>query len=147
MHLFEFLLRDFINSERLAHKDSLIVLHDCCPTSVEMTEREHRPDERLDQRTKTLWTGDVWKLLPILRQYRPALKQIVLDCPPTGLVLVANLDPHSNVLKASYPEIIQTFATLGLEDYGLERFRAEFSPLDSRSLVDSRALKRLLRSP
>jgi hypothetical protein len=34
MHLFEFLLRDFINVERHCRRNSLIVLHDCVPTDL-----------------------------------------------------------------------------------------------------------------
>src|SRR5207249_22 len=119
MHLFEFLLRDFMNTERLSRPTSVIVVHDCCPVNLEMTAREHRPESRADDKTKVMWTGDVWKLLPILRQYRPDVRQIVLDCPPTGLVLLTDLNPRSTVLQENYQDIIRHFRTVTLEDYGL----------------------------
>jgi hypothetical protein len=43
LHLFEFLLRDFMNTERVCARDGLILMDDCLPPSLEMTEREHRP--------------------------------------------------------------------------------------------------------
>lgn len=144
MHLFEFLLRDFLNTEQLARRDLVIVLHDCCPVNTETTEREHRPDARVDHRTKAMWTGDVWKLLPILHRYRPDLRQIVLDCPPTGLVLLTDLNPHSTVLRENYQDIVEQFMRVTLSDYSLDRFRAEFAPLDSRSLFNGQALRGLM---
>ncbi len=32
------------------------------------------------------WTGDVWKLIPILQRYRPDLQLTLFDAPPSGLV-------------------------------------------------------------
>ena len=65
MHNFEYLLRDFINVERFCHQKSLILMHDCLPTVPGIAARD-RPANEL-----SAWSGDVWKLLPILRKYRP----------------------------------------------------------------------------
>jgi len=145
MHLFEFLLRDTINTERFTGRDSVIALHDCYPVNVEMSEREHQPDKRVDEQTRFLWTGDVWKLLPILRQYRPDLRLVVLDCPPTGLVLLTNLNPTTGVLRENYDNIIRQFEALTLRDFGLDHFRSTFPALRSRSLCRSHALRNLLK--
>ena len=66
MHLFEYVLRDFINIEkRCASKDSFIVLHDTVPRDKVTSERN---------RTTNFWTGDVFKIILILKKYRPDLK-------------------------------------------------------------------------
>jgi len=85
MHLFEYLLRDFIAAEKHSTPDSFIALHDCCPFSHEMTTRD------LDNLPNGNWTGDVWKLFPILKKYRPDLDVRVLDAAPTGIVLIGDL--------------------------------------------------------
>lgn len=120
MHLFEFLLRDFRNTERRSRPDGVIALHDCCPFSHAMTTRD------LDNLPEGAWTGDVWKLIPILRDYRPDLKLIVLDCGPTGLVLVSGLCPGNTVLEDRYDEIVARYGAVDLAGFGFERFYGLF---------------------
>jgi hypothetical protein len=105
MHRFEYLLRDFTNIERHCRKNSLVCLHDCLPPTLEMTVREDRGSS-LSTKYRGYWTGDVWKVVPILRKARPDLKIIFLDCPPTGLVVCTNLDPSNNGLKSNYFELV-----------------------------------------
>ncbi|WP_095587267.1 class I SAM-dependent methyltransferase [Actibacterium ureilyticum] len=124
MHLFEFLLRDFMNSEKHASADGIIVMHDCVPRTKIMAERDW------DKTVTRQWTGDVWKLLPILRRYRPDLKVTVLDCAPTGLVVVSGLSPDNTVLPDSYDQIIAEYTDLNLDTYGVARF---FDELDMRN--------------
>lgn len=99
MHLYEFLLRDFINTEAVMNPDGVIVLHDCLPWEEGMAERDR---SRANTRA---WTGDVWKVVPILQRYRPDLTVTVLDAAPTGLVTITGLDPSSTVLRDAYDEI------------------------------------------
>jgi len=141
MHHFEYLLRDFINTEKYCHKNTVIAMHDCYPVNTEMANRETNYDRRLDPVTRIWWAGDVWKLLPILREFRPDIGVTVLDCPPTGLVLVRALDPTSHVLVDAHNEIIQKYQDVTLENFGIERFRSEFSTYDSRKVFEPRALK------
>ena len=84
MHLVEFALRDFMQVERRASRASVIVLDDIFP---------NHPLQAQRVRASGVWTGDVWKILPCLRRYRPDLALLALDANPTGLLLVANLDP------------------------------------------------------
>ena len=111
MHLAEFILRDFIQVERCAKRNSLIMLHDCIPGDVHMTSRVHQPG--------TAWTGDVWKFLPVLMQYRPEVRIHALDAPPTGLTICTNLNPESNVLEAMYSDILEEMSSMTLTDSGL----------------------------
>lgn len=120
MHEFEFLLRDFINVERASRPDGTIFAHDCMPANRIQARRDHA-----SLKTR-FWTGDVWKLLPILRQYRRDLEVKVLDLAPTGLVMIRGLDPANLVLSDRYEEIVQAFLAIELEAYGLERFAREF---------------------
>lgn len=121
MHLFEFLLRDFINTERHARPDGTILLHDCLPINAEMAERERRPALRRDAAYKTHWTGDVWKVVFILKRHRPDLRITVLDSQPTGLTIVENLDPASEVLARDYDRIVSEYLDEALTDETLFR--------------------------
>jgi hypothetical protein len=100
MHLFEYLLRDFINAEPLMAEGGHIVLHDCLPHSANMAERAR------ENTTTNAWTGDVWKLVPILQKHRPDLTVQVFDAAPTGLVVVSNLDPDNKTLAKNYDAIV-----------------------------------------
>lgn len=116
MHLFEYLLRDLMNSERNARPGSVLALHDCCPFGPDMLTRD------LEMIPAGAWTGDVWKLIPILQKYRPDLTLTVLDCSPTGLVLISALDPASTVLADHYDEIVADWTDVTLQDYGVANF-------------------------
>lgn len=110
MHLVECLLRDFMHTEKFCHKQSLITLHDCVPLDFHMAGRDMNDMKRRDMSAhRDWWTGDVWKLLPILREYRPDLKVDIFNAPPTGLVLVRGLDPSSRVLEEHHDEIVSRF--------------------------------------
>lgn len=124
MHLFEYLLRDFMNTEANSHPDGVIALHDCVPFAPGMMSRD------IDNLPQGPWTGDVWKLIPILQTYRPDLKVEVLDCRPTGLVLVSGLNPKSTKLRQAYDRILAEWTTVELAGYGVERFFGSFVPVD-----------------
>ena len=130
MHLFEYLLRDFINSERHSHPDGVILMHDCCPRNLAMTTRD------LDNLPEGAWTGDVWKLLPILQKYRPDLRITVLNCTSTGLVVVSGLAPGNGILSQNYDAIIKAYVDLDLEKFGVEAFFASFTFTDAQAFLD-----------
>lgn len=99
MHLYEFLLRDFMNTELHMKAEGKIVLHDCLPSTPQMAERD-----RSKARGRA-WTGDVWKVIAILQRWRPDLSITIYDAAPTGLAVVENLDPTNNVLSQNYEQI------------------------------------------
>jgi hypothetical protein len=74
-------------------------------------------------------------MLLILRKYRPDLRLLILDCPPTGLVACTRLDPGSDVLSQNYHAIIDEFAQCELPQYGLDRLWEEFQPTSSIGLL------------
>lgn len=103
MHLFEFALRDFINLERASNPETTILIHDCLPVSEATAERERATD---------LWSGDVWRLIVLLRQWRPDLEVAVVDWAPTGVGVVRGLDPESKVLGDNYDEIVAQYLAM-----------------------------------
>ena len=129
LHLFEYLLRDFINTEGACAPDSLIMLDDCLPRAVEMTERDHRPALRRHEAYKNWWTGDVWKVIEVLREFRPDLMLTPVDVIPTGSVVVSNLDPSSKVLQDNYNNIVQRYLSLELIDESFESYWTVNAPM------------------
>jgi predicted O-methyltransferase YrrM len=96
MHLFEYALRDFINIERYAGPHTLVVIDDILPGSPAQAAR--------DRRTRA-WTGDVWKLLVVLRQHRPDLSLVLLNAYPTGLLCITGLHAENTILHEAYEDI------------------------------------------
>ncbi len=127
MHLYEFLLRDFMNAEAASSPDGVIMLHDCVPYGMGMTTRD------LDNLPRWAWTGDVWKLIPILQTWRPDLRLTILDCAPTALVCVSNLSPANRVLFDQHEAIRAAFDAVDLASYGAERFAASFEFTDAQA--------------
>ena len=126
MHLFEFLLRDFVNAERAASRKGCITVHDCVPSNHLMAARDW------DKARTRHWTGDVWKLLPILKQHRPDLEVTVLDSAPTGLVAITRLAPGNEVLQRNMKQIVAEWGPMSMSVYGADRFVGEF-PLVAES--------------
>ncbi|OCJ54081.1 hypothetical protein A6U94_27780 [Agrobacterium tumefaciens] len=114
MHLFEYLLRDFANAERVASKRTLIAMHDCLPLNEIMINRNQNIaiESSVGTPYHRWWTGDVWKIVPILRKYRPDLRLVISNAQPTGLVFVTNLNPASNILHDNYLCIVDEFHNL-----------------------------------
>lgn len=96
LHHFEYSLRDFVNVERTCSRASVILIHDCYPL-----------DARTAQRAQVtgFWSGDVWRLLLLLRTVRPDLTVRTIATPPTGLGIVLNPDPDSRVLSDRLAEL------------------------------------------
>jgi hypothetical protein len=140
MHLFEYLLRDFINTEKLCHWRSAILLHDCLPPNIEIAERDYRPHLRTDEMWRIHWTGDVWKLIPILQRYRPDLTLTLFDAPPSGLVLITGLDADNTVLQDAYADIIAEYRAFSFDKESYHRFFEGLKITHSDGLLDGVAL-------
>lgn len=129
MHLIDYVLRDFMNTEARSHPKGAIMIHDCCPYNFQMTTRD------LDNLPSGAWTGDVWKIIPILRQYRPDLEITILGCKPTGLVIVRNLNPEDTKLRDHYNKILTDWRELTLENYSVVRFYDEVNYTPAQQFV------------
>jgi Methyltransferase domain/Tetratricopeptide repeat len=103
MHHFEFALRDFANVERHCTRASTVLIHDCYPLDKETARRDGAPP---------FWSGDIWRLIVLLRKYRPDLVVQTIGAPPTGLGLVRNLDPGSRFLIENHDRLVEEFLAL-----------------------------------
>lgn len=114
LHHFEYALRDFMNLERLCTPQSTILIDDCFPHDRRTAERERFID---------FWSGDVWKVVVLLKKYRPDLSIHTVATPPTGTCVVRNLDPGSRFIADNLQRLVDEFSQL---DYGyLEKQRGQ----------------------
>lgn len=112
LHLFDQVLRDFINLEKFAGPDSIILIHDCLPINARVAARD---------RSTWFWTGDVWKVIPCLSAVRPDLEIVILPVFPSGIALVRRFDPTSHILERQFDSLVQHFAALELPEDWSER--------------------------
>lgn len=145
MHLFEHAMRDFANSEKCANRNSIILLHDCIPTDAHIARRRANADEYAHLSAHPdWWAGDVWKVLSVLKKYRPDLRIHAFNSAPTGLAAITNLDPTSKFIFDNYYNIVSEFRHLNLsEDYELARYLDEIEIQDTKALSDLEAISEL----
>ena len=79
LHHFEVALADVLAVERHAHPDTVVLVHDVVPIDATTAARE---------RTTAVWSGDVWKVVVLLRRHRPDLTVTTLDVAPTGMAVI-----------------------------------------------------------
>jgi tetratricopeptide (TPR) repeat protein len=103
MHQFEFAMRDFANVEACCRSDSVILIHDCFPLDEESAGREPRA---------TRWSGDVWRLIVLLKKNRPDLLIHTIATAPTGLAVIQNLNPESTYLLDNKDRLSEEFLSL-----------------------------------
>jgi hypothetical protein len=109
LHHFEQALRDLANVEPRARRDSVVLLHDCLPLDAATSSRARRTG---------FWSGDVWKILPVLAEHRPDLEVFVIPAYPTGLAVVTRLDPESRVLEERAGDIARVWRDREWSDAG-----------------------------
>lgn len=153
MHHFEFLLRDFINTEPYCTPESVVVLHDCLPQRPQAAKRLDR-GRRLATDTRRPvaesgggWTGDVWKTLRILQDNRPDLRIHVLDCPPSSLVVITGCDPRNRVLPERYDALVAQWMDADQRPGWFDALHDAVELLPSRAYANPVALRRLLGLP
>ena len=95
MHLSEFALRDFINTEPLMADTGVVVLDDVLPRNGLEAARDRKTND---------WTGDVFKAVEILRRRRPDLVVLLVNTAPTGTAVVVGVDQASTILMHVYEE-------------------------------------------
>lgn len=147
-HQCEHLLRDFIATEAVSSKDSVIVLHDCLPTDIYMA-RRWAFDTAIAKLTPTpgLWTGDVWKVLMILKKYREDLRITCVNAAPTGLVFVSHLDERTHVLRDSYEAIVEEMSALRTSEEELTQFLSDANIVDTREFETEPKFRQALFAP
>lgn len=108
LHIFEYALRDFIGCELLAAPGCEVLVHDVLP---------RRASEAARHRFTRSWTGDVWRLVMVLRHFRPELRVQLSEAAPTGLAIISGLDPSNRLLIERYSEVVAYGLSLSVLDY------------------------------
>lgn len=135
LHLFEQALKDFINLERYSRNDSVILIHDCLPIAPIVAERDRCTD---------FWTGDVWRIIPCLKTFRPDLKIMTIPTKPSGLGVVTNLDASSTILSDNYEDIVRYYLSLSCpETFDQRRVVCSVGPADEEYIKEQFAGKRM----
>jgi hypothetical protein len=122
MHLAEYAMRDFINTERHCHAASVIVIDDVLPRTVEEAGRA-----RVGKAEQGAWAGDVFKMIPVLRERRPDLLVFEVDTRPTGTLVVMLPDRDDRSLVTTYDEVLSDLVAPDpqvLPDWVTDRSRA-----------------------
>jgi hypothetical protein len=143
LHSIEAIYDDFLGAERLCHANTVIAVHDVLPVNVEMT-GSAPGGPRKDASTASWWTGDVWKIVPILREHRPDLKITAVDCHPTGLLIVQRPDSLNRVLTDRRDQILQKWRNMDLQKFGLSqlyRLACIVPILDPSQLAEQLAIR------
>lgn len=120
MHLCEFLLRDFMNTEKHCSHSATIVLHDCLPVEEGMAERDGPQSSRSAPHRQGWWTGDVWRTALLLKRRRPDLRIRAFDAYATGLILIDQLDPSNKYLFDNYDVLAAEMLTWSYTEIGIE---------------------------
>jgi hypothetical protein len=113
MHLFEYALRDFRNIERYCGPNSVVLVHDCYPEAPEHATRHRNTRE---------WTGDTWKIVLSLKEFRPDLDVNVIRVGCSGLGIIRGMSGNGGptALDDRYDEILERYTNL------------EFTEIDAR---------------
>ena len=108
---YESLLEEFIELERSVGARTVICVEGTYPVEGKSAHRRRRTD---------YWVGDRWKLVAILKAYRPDLYIQTLPAAPSGLTLITGMDPESTVLTERFEEINRVFAPIGYDYLAVE---------------------------
>ena len=140
LHTFEQSLRDFINLEAWCGPRSVLVIHDTLPM-----------DEPTQRRKGELrfHTGDVWKVVRCLREYRPDLDVFTIATGPTGLTVVAGFGDAAAArgFADRYDEAVARFIDAPYTDAEAEVGRPDVVP-NQWSIVEARlAARGVLSAP
>ncbi|WP_292260627.1 hypothetical protein [Mesorhizobium sp.] len=102
---------------KVLRPESIIALHDCLPPGFYMTSRDIADANHPHSAFPGWWAGDVWKIVPTLKQYRPELSITITDSAPTGLVVITRLDPANETFSVNYEKIIAAFEPIDRNEF------------------------------
>lgn len=114
LHRFEQAIEDIFHLEAYARPDSLVAVHDTIPLDEKTAGRDRRA---------VFHTGDVWKVVPFLRAYRPDLDLVTVRTGPSGLTLIRGLG-QSRQRAGNESETMGQFQALPWGYY--KQYREEF---------------------
>lgn len=102
MHLVEYVIRDWLNVQKLMRPGGVIVFDDVLPYNAAIAARVMPPGGD--------WTGDVWKAFYILMEAYHQ-EPLLVDTFPTGTMVLLNVEPKPSLL-----EYDQTFLETWMEE-------------------------------
>jgi hypothetical protein len=128
LHLFEYVLRDFINLERSLKRNSVLLLDECIPIDAHICRRRFEDQKLAGQSSHAdWWAGDVWKAVVAVRNSRPDLRIHAYNAVPNGLVAITNFDPGSDLLDDQYFDIVAQYRSMDLAEYGVDKYFGELN--------------------
>lgn len=131
LHTFDQALKDFINVERYARRDTVVLFHDIYPV-IPVTAQRHRETR--------FWLGDTWKVILMLKKHRPDLTIFTIPAFPSGLSVVTNLDPTSNALGNQFSELVEQWMGVTLDRH-MDSLANELGRIDN----SEEALRQMLQ--
>jgi hypothetical protein len=84
LHEFTQVVRDLENVERWAHSGTIVVIDDVLPRNTHEASLAWH---------EGAWTGDVWRVVPFLREHRPDLRCSLVNVWEAGALIVSELNP------------------------------------------------------
>lgn len=106
LHTFDQVFRDLINVMPFLSKKSHVILHDVYPVHGITAERI---------RKSIFWTGDVWKVIFLIREFLPDLEFTTIPTSPSGLFLIKGFDGKAPVIDNQ--KVADRVGELFLETY------------------------------
>ena len=127
LHEFAQVVRDLENVERWGHAGTVVVIHDALPATVAQATRRFQPRN---------WAGDVWRIVPFLREHRPDLTCRLVDATPSGVLVVTGLGAARQGMGDLAAELEREFPPDGPEyDSLVEAFIKEATPLSPEAVL------------
>jgi len=107
LHEYDQALRDFFNIERHSTKSTIVLLHDVQGAIPEISTRD---------RETNYWAGDTWKIMHVLKEYRPDLTIATIPTYPTSLGVITNLNPNYSYTKTDFNEMVKFAENLKFDE-------------------------------
>jgi hypothetical protein len=136
LHEFAQVVRDLEHVERWGHPGTVVAIHDVLPRNAWEAARAFHDG---------FWTGDVWRIVPFLREHRPDLRLWLTQAEPTGMLIVTGLDPtHPGM--AHLAEVADAASPPAGPDYDrlVEAFIAETVAEPAEEVIRALGLERRL---
>jgi len=132
MHLYEFAMRDLLNSLNRLNPGGFVVAHDLCPRNAVVASRKRKSTE---------WNGDVWKITLDVHMNYPGIGYCVMDT-DFGLGVFWKKDDNKRFLPA-WREDFVSLPFSAYEKYH-HQFQLRVEPEETAVLAALKGVERVL---